>query len=109
MSKIFNANIFILLFSISGFFSPVGASYYTITPDKIELLQSVTSGTTTLELKEFSTPKSEEDYSTSLILIDYNIQIILKNRLLTYRNIRANIEAKFITSHQTNALPQHTS
>ena len=110
MKLSFHINIFIIIFSICGFLSPVDTRFQLIHTDKIELVESINADSfKTAETHNYSIPICTKYYTSQPVLFTNKIQIIIKDQFLIYRKIRNNIESTFVISHQTKTLPHYIS
>ena len=108
MKRLFQINIFILLFVLTGSDATVCNNFSVFNRDRIELVENRESQfSNSFEITNLTPSYSKQYSSTILVFADIDIQLIIKYQTFLYRNIRNRLEAIFIISHQANFLPQN--
>jgi len=107
MKRLFALNIILLFFCVSDSDLITSNTFHYYDSVKVELVDHFISDSS--DIHEFSCSIPNEKNLTSSKWVDNShgsISIIVQNQNSIYQEIRIDLHSFFITSHQSNRLPQ---
>jgi len=110
MRKFFLINIILLFLCVSDTDLVSSSAYHFYDTTKVELVDNyIADYTDTFEIYYSLPERKEFGFSNSLNYLSNDSGIIIKHQNSIYQEFRINLISIFITSHQTNILPQSLS